>query len=227
MKFVAGLLALSVFVAACADDPETSTDAGETSDASTNDESSGSNDESSAESSEDSAGAADGSATDDGTANDGTVGESTAVEDPATSDSSATTGDIPPFLQAFALGSGVEISDEIVQCLEDREVNLDASATAPTEEELTSIALGLFLCAPDQIAEAFAADIVPPPGADADDVECVVLETFNYLGTIPEDEALVLFESNDLPDDAQQAVVDRAEGSCDLDSDQIIAILEA
>lgn len=229
MKFVAGLLALSVLLAACADDPETSTDAGETSDAATKEEaktdSAGSSDDSSAAESEDPAGTDNPAA--DGAGSDSAADDEPTDNDTGAADDSGSAGDIPPFLQAFALGSGVDINDEIVQCIQDRDVNLDVSPAAPTEEELSAIALGLFLCAPEQVGQAFAADITPPPGTDSDDVACVVVETFHFLASIPEAEALALFESDELSEDARGAVVEGAEQACGLDSDQIIAILDA
>ncbi len=259
MKIAAGLLALTLSLAACAADGEESNTAtdevgsevadseqsesaeGESTDDAMTDDSAG--DDSSADSNAgdgangDSTDSADqdNATTDDSTNDDAAAGDNTAGDNgdgDATDDSTDTSeggtdgASSGLLITALLSQAGLEPTDEILSCVEDRGIDLNISPTAD-ERAVQEATLVLFTCAPDELAEILAAETETPPGTTTDDVECVIAETFRYLGSLPTDEAIAALEQSEMPQEVRDEVLPVIQDNCGLSEDQASAIFDS
>lgn len=162
-----------------------------------------------------------------------TTSTSTAVATTSTTQSGANdgangaaNGELGPFLTFAFDQAGVEVTDEILSCVSERDVDV-ALGLAATEQQIAEATLAAFTCAPEQ-AGAFAASQTPAPaGTDADDVECVAVEIFRQLGELPVDEAIAALESDEIPEDFRAVVVPATASACELSEDEVQAILDS
>lgn len=237
---IALLAALALLLAACGEDSEEDAD-GESTDTTVavTDEP---DETDSADQSDDSA-ASDGDETDDAAGpddgDDADSGETDSDSDEGAMSDSAddeTTDDgdfggadaeVGDFISSFFAQSGAEVTPEILDCLADRDVDAGLSMLEASEEDLNLAGLGLFACAPNELAPAISFDITPPDGTDTADVECVVAETFRYVGTLPTEQALEALDSVDIPEEIREGIQPIAEDVCGLDSDVVEEILTA
>ena len=126
--------------------------------------------------------------------------------------------------QLFAQ-TGIEPSDEVIQCLTDRGIDLDA---LPTDEQAgQELTVALFACAPDELAASFAAEAVAPAGIEQEQVECVTAGAFRYIGELPLDDALAAINSPDIPDEHRAVLAPQLAEECDLTEEQVNAALDA
>lgn len=132
-----------------------------------------------------------------------------------------------PFVASLFEGGGVEPTDELVDCMEGKGVDLQLDPLDASEADLALTGVALFGCAPDEMAPAVAADTEPPPGTDRADVLCVAAETFRYLGQLPVDEAVAALEADTVPESFRAALGSIAADVCDLSSADVLAIFDA
>jgi hypothetical protein len=201
-------------------DAESESESDSDSESDADDDEAGSDSEGSADSDD---GSMDEGSDDEASMEDGSDGEAT-EEDGTTGQPSAEVGD---FIETFFAQTGAEVTPEILDCLQDRDIDTSLSLLDATEEETEIVGLGLFACAPEELAPAIAFDIEAPEGTTAEQVECVVAETFRYVGTLPTDEALVALDSVDIPEDIRAAIVPIAVDQCGIDEGQAEDILSA
>lgn len=251
MKIAPGLMALALVLAACGSgDDDSSDESGtETTVAVATDETA----EDTTEDAADTEAADDAAATDD--AADAADGEDEAMEDDAmeddadddameddatdtsddaaddtddgvANDPAAADGELGPVLASVLAQTGIEPTPEVVGCIEDRGIDLSLGADA-NEDAVAETTLALFACAPEPLAEVIAADTPAPPGTDADDVTCVITETFRYLGELPPEEALDALDAGDMPPEIQSALTPIVTDVCDIDEDQAAAIFDS
>ncbi len=251
MKNIAWLLALILLLGACS--AEFGTEAATTTGADSTTDETGSDAEGSPDSEsssdDDAANAADdddSGDSGDSAAGDGSAGDSSGVggsgdddsDDGAASgdissddDQAATAdpadGELPPdSALGFILAAiGTEPTDEIVSCIEgegaDPLTGFDAS-----EDEATAISLASIRCLDDELA-AFGASTYPPtPGVESDDVECVLLEAYRYMGELSQDEAAAAIDAPDLPPEIEAEILDRATSRCDVTEEVAADILD-
>ncbi len=255
MKIAAGLLALTLSLAACAADGEDgntateevgsevagseesgATDGESTDDATTDDameDDSAGDDGAAAQSSDDSGNATtedstdqDNGTTEDSTGDDSTATDGTADDNTDTSEGNTDGANSGLLITALLAQAGLEPTEEILSCVEDRGIDLNISPTAD-ERAVQEATLVLFTCAPDELAEILAADTETPPGTTEDDVECVIAETFRYLGSLPNDEAIAALEQSEMPQDVRDEVLPIIQDNCGLSEDQANAIFES
>jgi hypothetical protein len=199
----AGLVSLIALLAGCADG-ETATEATAPASATPTDETTApATSDSSAESDE------------------STTAPTDAAETSSTNASGSASGGLAE--QLFA-AFGVEPSDEVLQCMTDRGVNLNASPTADQAQQ--EVVLAVFTCAPEELAASAAAEAKLPAGVDQEQFQCVAASTFRYLGALPVEEALVTLES-DIPDELRATLVPQLAEECGLTEEQADAALDS
>lgn len=134
---------------------------------------------------------------------------------------------IGDFLLNLFSGEGVGIDEDVIDCVADSGVDVDASVLDASEAQLNLASAALFGCAPDEMAAVLAAETEPPPGLDSDDVTCVMAETFRYLGTLSPEDTLSAMDADEIPADIRDEVEDRATDICGLSGDQVESIFDA
>ncbi len=117
-------------------------------------------------------------------------------------------------------------SDEVLTCIEDRGVDPLASDLTMTDEELLTATVATTICAPDVMADSYAAGATIPTGTTSTDTKCLAAETFRHLATLTIDEATAAITAN-IPGPLRIEIAAKAEAACDLTVDQIQAIFDA
>ncbi|MGH1490303.1 MAG: hypothetical protein ACRBK7_13085 [Acidimicrobiales bacterium] len=241
----AALFAVAALVSACGSDDATTTEA-EASTEGADTSGDGDGDSSSDTDDGDAMGDEDHSGDDDAMTDDDAMAEdedamsddAMADEDAMSEDDDAMTDDDEAMAEDAGLDftfisliwpEGSQPSPEVFACLDDKGVDPEMSLLSATEEESLEAVVVLYGCAPDELATVFADDVDPPAGTTREDTECVIAETFRYMGTLPVAEAMEITNSSDddIPDAISEEVIPIAKDVCGLDEDQITAIFEA
>lgn len=128
------------------------------------------------------------------------------------------------FLATLFAQMGLESTDELIACIEDRGV--DTNTIPITDEEGASFTLAMFGCAPDETGAAFATEVTAE-GVSQEDATCVLSETFRYLGQLPPDEAVEAFNAVTIPQEHQDALLPIVEEVCGLDPATVLDVIES
>jgi hypothetical protein len=250
MRLLAMLVALALGLAACGEGDDESSEGETTTEsdaASTDDSDQATGDESSGQEAEapDNSGTDD--ATDDAMAADDAMGDDDAMsdddgamtEDNSMSDDAMSEDDLDMDeafedllgdmgMLSFFWPEGSEPTDEDLACIESKGVDPNLSPFSAAEDDILRASVAISGCAPEEMAESLYSDVTPPEGTTADDVKCVMVETFQYIGSIPIDEAVELAGTGDtMGEDLRAAVSPTAEDVCGLSADEIDAIFDA
>ncbi len=129
---------------------------------------------------------------------------------------------------SFFWPSDSEPSAEVIACIEGKDVDPTISPFEASEDDILRASVAITGCAPSEMAESLFADVTPPLDTNEDDVKCVMFETFDYMGSIPIDDAVALAGTGDTMGPLLRAEVSPlAEEACNLSPEQIEAIFEA
>ncbi|MEM7274099.1 MAG: hypothetical protein AAF547_13525 [Actinomycetota bacterium] len=139
-------------------------------------------------------------------------------------DSAVADAEVGLFLATLFSQFGIEQSDDVIDCLDGRGV--DTQAIPVSEEDGVRFTLGLFACAPEEAGMAFAQD-TPVPGLTAEETGCVMAETFRYVGELPEEEAIIALDSDDIPPEIEDALSPIVESVCGVDPERMQAVLDS